>query len=746
MRRLCATTVAACLVSVVTTGQVVLSRNGEVGATIVVPTEAEPTIDRAAAELQRYLSQVTGAKFATVREGQPVRGVELCVGCMRHLSATERALLTANPEQTLILVGQKRVTLCGGSTRGTLLAVYRFLEQAVGCRWLAPGLDFVPSRPTLSLAPMRMASAPAFELRVFVGRTPEAQDWGFKVGWNGYYDRESSATNGNCYYLPKELPSCHTYYRVIPSDTYFEPHPEWFPFMQGKRLEGRLHGGQLCVTSAGLAREFARNIIAVFDQDPNCRITSISPNDGRGWCECTACAALDEKLCGSRTTKQGLAGERPFRGDRVFWFANQVAARVAEPHPDKLLLVLAYINYAEPPDTVKPLPNVVPYVCHYAPADYSRPIADPTSEPNRQFNELLTAWAKSAPHLLYYGYVSKSMWWSLPRPVVRPFAADVKHLHALGIRRYYAQSSLRDWALDGPLYYVIGKLLWDPALDPAAVAADWTQHMFGRSAEQMTAFYRAVDESVRATGQSYSDSPPRHVPGLYEPALLEQARGHVEAALAAADTPAAQERVKAVRDVFTYGYWMVKSLEAMHSYRTNGDFAALPKVKEYGEKALELRQTREAKRFLASVTFVTDFGVVAEGFGQEEQRGGRRCWNSDETGLGDNRAGWATFFIEVPDAAKPVDVALDVWGESQLSNIVINTGGLSRGYSDGGIWTPVTPLQALSGEPKWERLVFRSQPEVYAPGKAMQKIGFGGADSQVWIAHIEVGSAGGGGQ
>ena len=37
---------------------------------------------------------------------------------------------------------------------------------------------------------------------------------------------------------------------------------------------------------------------------------------------------LDNRLCRGRMTKQGLGTDRPFRGDRVFWFANEVARRV----------------------------------------------------------------------------------------------------------------------------------------------------------------------------------------------------------------------------------------------------------------------------------------------------------------------------------------------------------------------------------------------------------------------------------
>ncbi|NOX56576.1 MAG: DUF4838 domain-containing protein, partial [Planctomycetes bacterium] len=439
-----------------------------------------------------------------------------------------------------------------------------------------------------------------------------------------------------------------------------------------------------------------------------------------------------------RTTKQGLASERPFRGDRVFWFANEVARRVARTYPDRSLLVLAYVNYAEPPDTVRPLPNVVPFLCHYAPADYSRPINDPRSEPNRQFNKLLRKWAKIAPQTTIYSYVSKSMWWRLPRPVLRPFAADIKYFYSLGLRRYYCQSSLTDWKLDGPLYYVIGRLLWDPSQDPQAIADEWIRLMFGLAAESMAEFYRSIDESVRKTGRPYSDHPPRDVPGLYDRPLLDQALAALERAEATPADRTVHDRIAGVAKVFRYGYHMIEALQQRHRFQTTGDPAALRAAREAGEKALSYVRVREAVRLVESFQAVIDLGVLATGFGPPEKKGGRRCWNSDETGKGDGRAGWASFVVQTPRTDRPLVIEMDVWGTSDLHHIVINTSGDGRSAASGSVWTPIRPQKPLSGKERWETLVFRIPPEALAAGKPFQRLGFGGSDSQVWISRIRV--------
>jgi len=118
--------------------------------------------------------------------------------------------------------------------------------------------------------------------------------------------------------------------------------------------------------------------------------------------------------------------------------------------------------------------------------------------------------------------------------------------------------------------------------------------------------------------------------------------------------------------------------------------------------------------------------------------GGRECWNTDETGLGDGHSGWASFTLETPDTTKPITLEMDVWGKSQLRSIIINTGGLGRSFNEGGIWKPVAPQPPLSGKEQWDKLVFVIPPELMAQGKPVQKIGLGGGDSQIWVAAIRI--------
>lgn len=709
---------------------ITLVENGSPRCCIVIADDATPTIHHASTELATYLQRISGAEVPIVGESQFEGGTRIDVGLTDRTRTDLPRGCFGDEERVLIRTNPESVTVCGSSDRATLFAVYRFLELQ-GCRWLTPEPEneIVPRRSTLVVEDLHVDTKPAFRWRMFIGgRRDESEPWGVKVGLNGLYTPETAMDNGACYYYPVGFDSVHTWYKIIPNERDFEKHPEWYPLLNGKRVPTEVHGKQLCVTAPGLVDEFAERVIQVFDEDPVCRLMSISPNDGRGWCECEACAELDKELCGGRTTRQGLGVERPFRGDRVFWFANEVAERVATQHPDRKLLVLAYINYAEPPDTVRPHPNVVPFLCHYAPADYARAINDPMSEPNRQFNELLKKWVEITPNVLIYSYVSKSMWWQLPRPVLKNFTADIKYYHQLGIKRYFCQSSLSDWALDGPLYYTIAKLLWDPAANPAAIAAEWIDGMFGPAAEDMAEFYEAVDASVRQTGQPYSDNPLRDVPGLYDRMLLDEAMAAIQRAEQIPADEQVQQRIAEVAKTFRYGYQMVMALEEHHRFLETGDPEALENAIASRDKAFKFRRVADAARRTESWKLNAELGVPGTGFGDAEEKGGRLCWNSDETGVGDGASGWATFIVRAADLQKPVVVEMDVWGESAFRSIVIN--------SKKDVWNRVPPERGLSGRPEWETLTFRIPAGLLDPERVGQTIGFGGADSQIWIANI----------
>ena len=234
------------LASPVTGGPAVsISEGGKAACVVVVSAEARAPERHAAAELVDFLRQITGADIPLAHERHAGRS-NLLVG--------PRAAQFAEPgftageygtEGLVIRTVDRDLILAGGEPRGTLYAVYTFLEEVLGCRWYTPHAHVIPSSPTLSLPPTDIVQRPSFEYReVFYSPAFDA-DWAVRNQCNGQHIKVDSERGGKITYGRW----CHTFPEIIRDDAYFEAHPEYFSWVDGKRISSSQHSGQICLTN-----------------------------------------------------------------------------------------------------------------------------------------------------------------------------------------------------------------------------------------------------------------------------------------------------------------------------------------------------------------------------------------------------------------------------------------------------------------------------------------------------------------
>jgi hypothetical protein len=127
--------------------EITIAENGFSRAAIVVAADATEAEKHAAGELARFLKEVTGGDFAVGDKAKPGQR-RLLVGPGAARLADPRFSAEGLGEEGLILrtVGDDLV-LAGGWPRGTLYAVYTFLEDEVGCRWWSSKVSTIPRRP-----------------------------------------------------------------------------------------------------------------------------------------------------------------------------------------------------------------------------------------------------------------------------------------------------------------------------------------------------------------------------------------------------------------------------------------------------------------------------------------------------------------------------------------------------------------------------------------------------------------------
>jgi len=119
-------------------------------------------------------------------------------------------------------------------------------------------------------------------------------------------------------------------------------------------------------------------------------------------------------------------------------------------------------------------------------------------------------------------------------------------------------------------------------------------------------------------------------------------------------------------------------------------------------------------------------GLQLHGFGRPEQKGGRWCRNTDETGVGDNRAGYASIEIRAEVREGLYEFRMWVWGQSDQFSFVAHNGTKYRTIEWG----------RPSGRPRWEVIRFVLRPTDLDQKGKVQRFGFGSRDRQVWVSRL----------
>ena len=140
-----------------------LARDGESDYVIVIPGEVTLVEQTAARELSDHLAEVTGARLPVVSDAAaPVGAPRVVLG---HGALTKELLPDLDvrklgPDAIVIKTVGRDLVLVGHQRRGTLYAVYTFLEDTVGIRWWTMSETTIPRCPTLSIPRLDVTYAP----------------------------------------------------------------------------------------------------------------------------------------------------------------------------------------------------------------------------------------------------------------------------------------------------------------------------------------------------------------------------------------------------------------------------------------------------------------------------------------------------------------------------------------------------------------------------------------------------------
>ena len=162
--------VIACEAKIATGGEqtITIAENGIDKAVIVVAEDAPPPVGHAAEELAGFLKQITGANFDIVGQA-PAGKTRLLIGPQAaRLAESGFSTEGLGAEGIVIRTSGNNLILAGGHPRGTLYAVYTFLEDSLGCRWWSSTENTIPRKATIKIDPLNIRYVPVFRgCRIF---------------------------------------------------------------------------------------------------------------------------------------------------------------------------------------------------------------------------------------------------------------------------------------------------------------------------------------------------------------------------------------------------------------------------------------------------------------------------------------------------------------------------------------------------------------------------------------------------
>ena len=441
-----------------------IAQAGKAMAQIVVSAAATPVELSAARELQEHLGKVTGASFGIATEATPKSGPRLLVG---HTAAA-RAHLPELKTDTLAYDGIVLKTvgddliLTGHPQRGTLYAVYTFLEDTVGVRWWTSEETFIPNQPTLPLPVLDIRYAP--KLRFRESYYLDSFNALFKTRLKGNFSSrtrymlapmemipESYGGNHRLIHFKGRNSAYHSFYELLPPALYFKEHPEWYSEIKGKRTH---KDAQLCLTNEEMRKELTQNALALLREDPGADMIQISQNDHAGRCECATCLAVEREEGGI-----GIASGPLLR------FVNRVAEDIEKEFPNVFIDTFAYQYTRKAPAKVKPRHNVLIRLCDIE-CSFLKPLEG--SKENAPFAGDLQAWSQSAGGNLFgWDYVTSFSSYMLPHPNLRVLAPNIRTFVKYGAAGLFEQGDALCSAGDFVRlrHWVISHLLWNPDLD-----------------------------------------------------------------------------------------------------------------------------------------------------------------------------------------------------------------------------------------------------------------------------------------
>lgn len=551
-------------------------KNAKAVCSVVLPASPTPREALAAEELVEYIRKISGVTLPLSDQGEN----KIIIGEPKRnpfaasvMTQDDFDALVPGPEGFIIDIREHTLLLAGSSgnaleqERGTLYAVYEFLERFLGCslavyskKGLAAG-EFVPHCADITVSPDRYVKAAAdvayrtaiVQCGPWVGDpnhplNEQFISWLAKnrynriLTWSGVYEgykkngmlREAEKRGilfsvGHHQAITMLLPPEGNDYFPEP---YARTHPEYYRLLEdGTRYQVKAgdFSGQLvlCVHNRDLIRQMADNIVAWSDANPQVDVIVLWPQDGK-----------HEQCCCEECKKYSKSANYSH-------FVAEVAKLVYAKKPSIRIDLISYLDITECEVAQLP-PNVITdkAVWHETLRGVGKP--DGSCLKDSEFEQNILSWKQAGATVVYYDYFMgtygcKQKW----MPLADELQAVCKRFVEVGIHGLGTQ--LEAFHMWNHLFnfYTYGRTAYDTSLSMEA-ALERFAAIFGKGAPYV--------KDVIREGEAVLDGETIPKAALYLMAHIDKEKVYAlyEQALAAADDAFTRNNIRLMRMVFRY--------------------------------------------------------------------------------------------------------------------------------------------------------------------------------------------------
>ena len=584
-------------------------------APLILFEGAPPKTREAAIELADYLEKICGARPELIEKTPrriPPRAVWIGVQPAvkrafpkldSSFSQHEEILLAAN-DNHLLIAGRDRwhpnhlivegidEKIVGRQQEyGTVNAIYTFLHDQLGVRWLWPGKlgEDVPKRDRIAIAPFEYRYHPQIRARggAFNFSALSNKGYGRAHQWTRRQRLQLDSLRGE---------GGHAFGNW--HERFHQTKPELFALQpNGTRgTHPSPKNVKLCQSNPAVWEQWLEDVAAKLKKDPTLTEFNASPNDGwsSGHCVCENCRAWDHPDGEPRLMHWHHHREtRPALSDRHVTFANKLAGRLKERYPDKdyRVMMLCYGHSRPAPIAARPAENVIMVsVANFFGRTH---LVDRGSTWGTPHRDQLAAWGKLAHHVMWRPNTGAPAGWQqgLPDISVAQTIENIRFAaknHCVGI---YIDAVWEHWATQGPQYYAMAQLFWNPGQDPEAILSDYYQRAFGPAANDVREYFDTIEEARMAYVKKHGyQGGLSSFPKLYTDELLTRAGRHLESARMKTKHGIHRDRVAFVQAGLSYSKLLLKNVKAMESYWRKKDAGIAKQVLATWQQMEELCQ------------------------------------------------------------------------------------------------------------------------------------------------------------